>query len=189
MAKKRKRHRSSLNGIKQRTSKSSILDSAIQIGGILAGVVLGSQVKKLVEKKDAVSGTDLLGLDGETSKFTSPLLVCAVGGAAAMLAGNKHLKNLALGVTVAGGAGLVNALSGKSLVSLGDADDNAPVILPGIGNVPMLPGIGENNIPNIPSNYDYSLDPALVQQPVGDAEYYNETDTENIAGIGLANII
>ena len=191
--KKRRKRRSSLNGIKQRMTKSSLLDSAVQIGEILAGVILGSQVKKFVEKKDVVSGTDLLGLDGETSKFTTPLLVCVAGGLTAMLAGDKHLKNVALGITVAGGAGLVNTLSGKPLVSLGEADDNPPVMLPGVGNIPVLPGIGDINIPGIPTNYDYSLDPALVQQPVGDIENfagdYEETDTENVAGIGLASII
>jgi hypothetical protein len=189
MAKKRKKRRSSLGGIKNSMSKSSLMESGLQIGEILLGVALGSQVKKFVEKKDAVSGTDLLGLDGETSKYTTPVLVCVAGGLAAMFAkNNKHLRNVALGISVAGGAGLVNAMSGKSLVALGDADDNAPIVLPGIGNVPMLPGIG-NDIPDIPNNYDYSLNPALVEQPIGDIEYFEETDTENIAGIGLANII
>lgn len=190
--KKRKKRRSSLNGITRSTSRASLLDSGLQIGEILFGVLLGSQVKKLVEKKDAVSGTDLLGLDGVTSKYTSPFLVCVAGGVTAMFAkNNKHMRNVALGISVAGGAGLVNAFSDKPLVSLGTADDNPPIILPGIGNVPMLPGIGSD----IPSNYDYSLNPALVEQPVGDIENfagdYNDMDTdpENVAGIGLASII
>jgi hypothetical protein len=194
MAKKKKTRRRIMSGIKERMSKSSLLDSGVQIAEILFGVVLGTQAKKLVEKKDVVSGTDLLGLDGETSKFTTPLLVCVAGSIITLLAKNhKHARNIALGITVAGGAGLVNTLSGKSLVSLGDADDNPPVVLPGVGNIPMLPGIGDVDIPGIPTNYDYSLDPALAQQPVGDIENfagdYDETDAESIAGIGLANII
>ena len=193
MAKKKKRRSSSG---KQRMSKSSLMDTAVQIGGILTGVVIGSQVKKFVEKKDAVSGTDLLGLDGETSKYTTPFLVCAVGAAITMLArNNKLVKNLALGATVAGGAGLVNAFVGKSVVALGTADDNQPIMLPGIGNIPMLPGIGSDEIA-IPENYDYSLDPALVNQPAG-SEFGNpetfagedDEESEIVAGIGLANII
>jgi len=190
--KKRRKRRSSLSGTSKGMSKSSLLDSGVQIGEILLGVALGSQVKKFVEKKDAVSGTDLLGLDGETSKYTTPLLVCVAGGVGTMLAkNNKHLRNVALGLSVAGGASLVNAFSNKALVSLGGADDNSPVLLPGIGNIPMLPGIGESDIPGMPSNYDYSLDPTLVQQPSGDTEIveYVDTDTDNIAGIGLANIV
>ena len=198
MAKKRKKRRSSLNGITKKSSKSSIMDSVVQIGEILAGVVIGSQVKKLVEKKDAVSGTDLLGLDGETSKFTSPLLVCVAGGLATMLANNKHLKNVALGLTVAGGAGLVNTLSGKAVVALGDTEEVPPVVLPGVGNaayVPALPGIG--NTETLPDAYDYSLNPALVEQPSGEVFGNPETFageegyeyTDNVAGIGLASII
>jgi len=195
MAKKRRKRRSSPGGTSNRTSRSSILDSGIQIGEILLGVALGSQVKKFVQKRDAVSGTDLLGLDGETSKYTTPLLVCVAGGVATILAkNNKHFRNVALGITVAGGASLVNTFSDKPVVSLGTTDDNPPVLLPGIGNIPMLPGIGNNDIPGIPSNYDYSLDPALMQQPSGDLEmaandYEEVMDTENVAGIGLASII
>jgi hypothetical protein len=175
-------------------SKSSILDSGLQIGEILLGVAIGSQVKIFVEKKDAVSGTDLLGLDGATSRYTTPFIVCVAGGIATILAkNNKHLRNIALGISVAGGAGLVNTFSDKPVVSLGTADDNPPVFLPGIGNIPVLPGIGETDIPGIPSNYDYSLDPALVEQPVGEVDTYENdyeaVDTENVAGIGLASII
>ncbi len=191
---KRKKRRSSSG--KQRMSHSSLLDSGLQVGEILLGVALGSQVRKLVAKKDAVSGTDLLGLDGETSKYSTPLLVCVAGGVATILAkNNKHLRNVALGLTVAGGASLVNAFSDRAVVSLSGTDDNPPVVLPGIGNVPMLPGIGSDDISDIPSNYDYSLNPALVDQPIGDAENYTEeyieveTNPENIAGIGLASII
>lgn len=191
MAKRKKRR--SLGGIKQRMSRTSLLDSGLQVGEILLGVALGSQVRKFVAKKDAVSGTDLLGLDGETSKYSTPLLVCVAGGVATMLAkNNKHLRNVALGLTVAGGASLVNAFSDKALVSLSGTDDNPPVILPGIGNAPMLPGIGSDDIPGIPSNYDYSINPALVEQPVGDTEIYAdelEIESENVAGIGLASII
>ena len=199
--KKRRKRRSALNGTSTRQgfSKNSLMDSALQVGEILAGVVIGSQIKKFVEKKDAVSGTDLLGLDGETSKYTSPLAVCLAGAVVTVFAPNKHLKNIALGLTVAGGAGLVNAISGKSVVALGDTDENAPIVLPGIGStehIPALPGIGEINNGNaIPDNYDYSLNPALVNQPAGN-EFGNpetfakdEEDSGVVAGIGFASIL
>ena len=170
MAKKRKKRRSSSSG-KSNRMPNSLLDSGLQIGTILLGVAIGSQVKKFVEKKDAVSGTDLLGLDGETSKFTTPFLVCAAGSVATLLAkNNKHLRNIALGISVAGGAGLVNAFSDKPVVSLGNPDEYVPVMLPGIGSpadVPMLPGIGTiTHYEQLPTQYDYDLDPALAVQPL-----------------------
>lgn len=202
--KKRKKSRSSLNGTRRRTSArpaktNTLADTALQVGCILGGLVVGSQVKNLVAKKDAVSGTDLLGLDGETSKLVTPSLVLAAGVALTALSkGNKHVKNIALGVTIAGGAGLVNAVSGKPVVALGAADDGSdysPVVLPGVGragtaDMPILPGVGNAPITDysqLPTNHDYSMNPHLVyndMQNVGDVEEYDD-----VAGIGSSSLL
>lgn len=199
--KKRRKSRSTLNGTRRKTSakSSTLADTAMQVGCILGGLVVGSQVKNLVAKKDAVSGTDLLGFDGETSKFVTPSLILAAGAALTALSkGNKHVKNIALGVTIAGGAGLVNAISGKPVVALGAADDGSdysPVVLPGVGragtaDTPVLPGVGNAPITDfsqLPTNHDYSMNPHLVYadtQNVGDVEEYDD-----VAGIGSSSLL
>lgn len=187
MAKKKKR-RVNLGTHFRKPSKSTFQDTVVKIGEILVGLAAGSQLKALVEKKDVVSGTDLLGLDGETSKITTPALVLLAGGALALISDNKHLENLALGITVSGAAGLVNNLTGKSVVALGSTDENAAVVLPGVGAVPMLPGIG-NTENAIPENYDYSLNPALIDQPAGDFGNSDEEEYENVAGFDTSSFV
>lgn len=104
---------------------------------IIGGLAGGTIIKNAIEKKSGVSGTDLLGLDGATSKFTSPAIVTAAGFLGASLFKDSIAKDVCLGVVAAGGAGLVNAVAGKSLVALGDASEDAPVMLiPGIGDIP-----------------------------------------------------
>ena len=99
---------------------------------ILGGLAAGSYVKDFVAQKDATSGTDLLG---STSALTSPLLVGAAGVAVMQFAKDQMLKDVGMGITLSGGAGLLNAVTGKSIVSLGSAEEQ-PV-------VPLLPGIGD----------------------------------------------
>ena len=83
---------------------------------ILGGLAAGSYVKDFVAQKDATSGTDLLGLSGSTSALTSPLLVGAAGVAVMQFAKDQMLKDVGMGITLSGGAGLLNAVTGKSIV-------------------------------------------------------------------------
>ncbi len=112
---------------------------AKRAGCILAGIAVGSYVKDLIGQRGA-SGTDLLGLSGDASKYTTPGIVTAVGVAGTMLLKNQLMKDVSLGVVAAGGAGLVNAFMGKQVVSLGATDEYQ--------TLPMLPGIGDVD-PNI----------------------------------------
>lgn len=195
----RKRRKSPSVGTTRSRKNGALADTAMQVGCILGGLVVGSQVKNIVAKKDAVSGTDLLGFDPATSKFLTPSLVLAAGAALTALSqGNKHVKNIALGVTIAGGAGLVNAVSGKSVVALGTAeeDEYAPVVLPGIGtasaDMPVLPGIG--NVPSVddysqlPTNHDYSMDPHLVYNDMHNVGEVEE-EYDDVAGISSSTLL
>lgn len=122
---------------KIRTPKSTdMLAMGKRALAIIGGLAGGTIIKNAIEKKSGVSGTDLLGLDGATSKYTSPAIVTAAGFLGASMSKNSILKDICLGVVAAGGAGLVNAVAGKSVVALGDASEDAPVMLiPGIGDV------------------------------------------------------
>ncbi|MBR6250486.1 MAG: hypothetical protein IKR17_04725 [Bacteroidales bacterium] len=101
---------------------------------IIGGMAVGTAIKNTIGKK-SVNGTDLLGMDGATSAYTTPAIVAAAGLAGMTMAKNQMLKDAALGMLATGGAGIINAATGKSLVSLGDTEDQ-PV-------VPLLPGIGD----------------------------------------------
>lgn len=116
---------------KKNNSYKSIATRALCIIG---GMAAGTAIKNTIGKKD-VSGTDLLGLSGETSAFTTPAIVAAAGVAAMMMSKNQMLKDAGLGLVATGGAGILNAATGKTLVSLGDTEDQ-PI-------VPLLPGIGD----------------------------------------------
>lgn len=116
------------------TTGSSVKSIATRALSIIGGLVAGTYVKKFIGNKD-VSGTDLLGLSGDTSAYVTPAIVTAVGVGGMMYSKNAILKDVCLGVAVSGGAALVNAVTGKSLVSLGSAED--------MPTVPLLPGIGD----------------------------------------------
>jgi hypothetical protein len=136
---------------------------------VLGGVVLGSQIQKFVEKKNAVSGTDLFGLDGDLSKYTASGIVTAAGVIGSFFVPNKIVKDVALGTAIAGISKIINTATGKQIVALGDTDENpnAPIILPGIGaaeELPYLPGIGAGD--GIHEAYEYAINPALAQQPL-----------------------
>lgn len=106
---------------------------------VVAGLAAGTYVKNFIGQR-SVNGTDLLGLSGDMSQYTTPAIVTAVGAVGLTMCKNPMLKDVALGVVAAGGAGLVNAATGKALVSLSGTEDQ-PV-------VPLLPGIGDVD-PNI----------------------------------------
>ncbi len=112
---------------------------------IIGGMAVGTAIKNAIGKK-GVNGTDLLGLDGQTSAYTTPAIVAAAGVATMAFAKkNQMLKDAALGVIATGGAGIINAATGKSLVALGDTEDQ-PI-------VPLLPGIGDvDNYEQLPTD-------------------------------------
>ena len=168
---------------KRKKKVSSVFNGStlMKAAGLITGLVAGAQIKKMVEQKDAVSGTDLLGLDGKISKFTSPAIVAAAGLAGAAFMKNDFLKNVGMGIAVAGGAGLVNAATGKDIVTLGSADEQ-PVFLPGVGSddVPQYDELPSNN--ELATKYD---NPYL--QPVGEVEteepeYVNGEDEYDTVG-------
>lgn len=120
-------------------SKVNWAAMATKIACTLAGVAAGSYASGLIGKKDEVSGTDLLGLDGDTSNYVAPLVTAAAGGVLYASTRDENIRNVAVGIMAAGGAKVVNKLAGKSLVSLNGTDEEQPVIVPGIGDVYELP--------------------------------------------------
>ena len=135
MAKKRRKS----SCVHTPSSATGLKGIATKALSIIGGLAVGTYVKNFVGKKD-VSGTDLLGLSGDASAYTTPAIVTAIGVGAMMYSKNAIVKDVALGVAVAGGSGLINSFMGKSVVSLGDAED--------MPAVPLLPGIGDVD-PNI----------------------------------------
>lgn len=143
---KRKKHSSRKKNISLPYSggmKGILVNSAL----VLGGVYVGSIVANKIQKKD-MSGEDLLGLDGSASKYATPAILIAGGLAGMTMLKNKFANKLAAGIVLAGGAKLVNAAAGKSVVSLGDADeeqDQENVALPGVGDV-IIPGVGDDRV-------------------------------------------
>jgi len=141
---KRRRRRTGLLAGISAAKRTSVTDIATNIGLNMLGVVIGSQATAFLEKRDSVQGTDLLGFDGETSKIVQPLIVSAIGIVGALGTKNRILIEISKGIVLSGGAKLINNLTGKSIVALGESSD-ADAVIPGIGNaqLPVLPGIGE----------------------------------------------
>ncbi|MCQ2607750.1 MAG: hypothetical protein MJ197_03585 [Bacteroidales bacterium] len=131
MAKRRKHRSSALAGF----NTTGVTNYAKKGLALVAGIAAGSLINKFIAKKDAVSGTDLLGLDGTTSKFTTPAIVVGVGMAAHALCKNENLKTVALGIGAAGGANLINSALGENKISLSGTNDE-----------PMIPGVGSDKI-------------------------------------------
>lgn len=102
----------------------------------LGGMFIASKIADKVQKKD-VSGEDLLGLDGNASKFATPAILMATGLAGMTMVKSDAVKGLATGVLLAGGAKAVNAVAGKQVVALGNADDEQQVLIPGVGEVAL----------------------------------------------------
>ncbi|MBE6341459.1 MAG: hypothetical protein E7069_12115 [Bacteroidales bacterium] len=136
---------------------------------IIGGMAVGTAIKNTIGKK-GVNGTDLLGLDGSTSAYTTPAIVAVAGLAGMTMAKNQMLKDAALGMIATGGAGIINAATGKTLVSLGDTEDQ-PI-------VPLLPGIGDIEYDTLPTDNElqttyspqYEADNGLPDEAVGSLE-------------------
>ena len=138
--KRRKRRRATSGGL----GKVSVKDYGVKGLCLVGGLAVGSLVQKFVSKKDSVSGTDLLGLDGTASKIVAPLATVGVGLATSLLVKEPHLKMVGLGIGAAGGLSLANNFLGENKISLGGDDEQVP--LPGVGNI--------TNFDQLPSNYD-----------------------------------
>lgn len=152
--KKRKRRRSTSKGL----SVESVKNYGVKGLCLLAGLGVGSFVQKFVSKKDSVSGTDLLGLDGTASKIVAPLATVGVGLATSMLVKEPHLKMVGLGIGAAGGVSLANNFLGENKITLGGDDDMIP--LPGVGNIGEI-----TNFDQLPTNYD--LEKTFHETPDG----------------------
>jgi hypothetical protein len=152
---------------------------------ILGGLIAGTYVKNLIAKKDATNGTDLLGLSGDTSAVAAPAIITAAGFAANAAAKNQMLKDVALGMVAAGGAGLLNAVTGKSVVSLSGAEDQPIEVLPGLGideekvmydELPtdneLLTSYHENVGDTEEEKYEYVEE----EEPVGDVDDLEEVE-------------
>lgn len=198
MGKRKRKRKSAIGATSAPSTKTNFGTLAKTAACILGGVMAGSQITKFVEKKDNVSGTDLLGLDGDLSKYASgaiPLLLGAVGTGTIK---NSIARNIALGITVAGAARLINAATGKSIVALGDAEDGStPYLLPELpmNGAPVetysaLPGIGDpyEEVPGLPEPYDYAINPALSTQPLqGEETLFG--DEVNLYGVSAESFV
>ena len=131
MAESKKRKRRSTKSPKT-FSMGGVVNYAKKGTALVAGIAIGTVVQKFVQKKDAVSGTDLLGLDGTTSKFVVPAAMIGVGLVSHAAVKNDLMKTVALGIGAAGGVNLVNAIAGETKIALSGNEDPTP-------NIPQLP--------------------------------------------------
>lgn len=129
MAESKKRKRRSTKSPKT-FSMGGVTNYAKKGVALVAGIAAGTMIQKFVQKKDAVSGTDLLGLDGTTSKYVVPAAMIGVGLVTHAAVKNDTLKTVALGIGAAGGVNLVNAIAGETKIALSGNDTP---------NIPQLP--------------------------------------------------
>lgn len=147
--------------------KAEWKDTALSAAGVITGVAVSGFIKKSLTK-ETLEG---LGLNGEVSNYVVPGVLTAIGIAGAGFVSDKFTRSAALGITAVGGAGLLNELAGKEVVSLGNAEQ---VAIPGIGsNRKAIPGIGRT--PYIPqplprplpkNNQELELNPDLSREPI-----------------------
>lgn len=170
------RSRSLGSTLSSMTSKSNLE----KVTGLVAGLAAGTFANNKLAKKD-LNGEDAIGLSGTASKFFAPAVLTLGGLFVQQMTDNSFLKNVALGVAAAGGAGLLNAATNKTLVSLnGDADYETQCI----------PGMGEVTYPELPTNNDVatSMDSNQIvdeSTEVGmNDTYENLNGTEEMAIIG-----
>ena len=159
-------------------SKQGIKDFAVKGAGLVAGLAMGAAINRFVAKKDAVSGTDLLGLDGKTSKWTTPAIIIGAGLVMSGLVKNQHLKNVALGIGAAGAVNLVNTAMGEAKITL-SGDDEQPLMLPGVSGSEEVVTYDE-----LPSENELATqysEPVLA--PVGDIDV--DVDFEEVNGMGI----
>lgn len=149
--------------------------------GMVIGMAAGAFINKQLSKKDAVSGTDLLGLDDKTSKWVRPTALIVAGMAANALVQNEFVKNAALGLGAVGGVQLINTALGDNKISLSGDE-----LIPGVGDIdPIIPGVGAGEIvEELPSaNYQEThYNPNLGK---GDIDLAGEDDDEDIDFKGI----
>lgn len=123
--------------------------TALNVAGVITGVVGGSVLKKALKGSQTVQG-----VAGNASGFLIPTVVSVAGAVLSGMTNDNFLKNASLGVTAVGGAGLINELCGREVVTLGATDTRAvrstSVVMPrrlpkqtsvrGIGST--MPGMG-----------------------------------------------
>lgn len=161
------------------SSKSGWAQTALLTGEVLVGIAAGSAIANAISKKDAVSGVDLLGLDGDTSGFVSPVLTAAIGAAAIQFGKSDTLRNIGMGCMIAGSTKLVNKIAGKSLISLNGTDDDEKVFLPGIGDAEEFSPLDVNAPDYVPTENAWQTS-------------YNEPQllvTPEVSGVGEAPIV
>ena len=121
MAKKKKRSSRRQKNISLPFSgglKGILTKSALVLGGLY----IGNVAAKTLQKK-GLNGEDLLGLDGTASKYAAPAILIAGGLAGITMTKNRIVNQLASGVLLVGGAKAVNAIAGKKVVALGEAEE------------------------------------------------------------------
>ena len=137
----------------------------LKCGEYLAGIAVGSFIANKISSKDSVSGVDLLGLDGDTSGYVSPVVVALAGAAAIQFGKDELIKNIGTGCLIAGGVKLVNKFAGKSVISLSGTDENEKVFLPGICDAEELSVDAPNYVPTENAWQTSYNEPALISTP------------------------
>lgn len=146
MAKTKKRSRKA-------SKKVDIKSTAIKVASMCAGVAVGSFINKFFGEKSQ----KVAGLDGDTADYVAPILTGAAGVLGMSMSKSQLLKDASLGITVAGGAAMINKIAGKTVVALSGADDYKP--LPGFAgdSYVALPQFPDNNA--IATHYNPDLQP------------------------------
>ena len=92
--------------------KETGMSALAVIGGVMVGTALKKALAKTTESVE--------GLAGQVSNYVVPAILTVGGVAANGMTKNPILKNVALGVTAVGGAGVINEAMGRSVVALGN---------------------------------------------------------------------
>ena len=144
MAESKKRKRRSTKSPKT-FSMGGVANYAKKGAALVAGIAVGTMVQKFVQKKDAVSGTDLFGLGRNIIE------VC----------GSSSYDWCWLGYS--------NAIAGETKIALSGNDDDKPLtpIMPGVGEPVEI-----TNYDQLPDNNELQVvhpDPSNMMG--GDADY------------------
>ena len=119
-------------------------NTAMKLAGTLTGVVVGGALKKALNESNAVEG-----LAGNATKYLVPTLLAAGGAVVSASVNDDFIKNAGFGMTAVGGAGIVNELMGKEVITLngvrglGRMPRRIPsqVATRGIGTLSLEPGM------------------------------------------------
>ena len=150
--------------------KKTIAFNSLKRAGLVAlGCIGGKFLNNFVSKKTVgTSGDeeDFLGLSPKVSKWVVPAIVAGSGVALTLAVKNTMAKDAALGVMAAGCVSLVQSAFKKDLSTLNGSDDEDDIAVPisGFGGAPALPGVGDVNYGELPSENDYVND--FTSQPV-----------------------